>query len=110
MTASHADADAEKGHLLQEEDDEGSSSELSGGRTAVASPTNRLASLDIEGLNDLDVEKEAASTQERPQKNGAKLIAWITINTLATIGIVRFPLLLPLQHLLVTNHCLRPPC
>ncbi|KAI4273179.1 MAG: hypothetical protein L6R38_006396 [Xanthoria sp. 2 TBL-2021] len=88
MTASHADADAEKGHLLQEEDDEGSSSELSGGRTAVASPTNRLASLDIEGLNDLDVEKEAASTQERPQKNGAKLIAWITINTLATIGII----------------------
>lgn len=109
MTASQADADAEKGRLLQEEDDEGSSSELSGGRTAVGSPTNRLASLDIEGLNDLDVEKEAANTQERPQKNGAKLVAWITINTLATIGIVRFPLLLPSQHLL-TNHCLRPPC
>ncbi|KAL8984344.1 MAG: hypothetical protein Q9205_001670 [Flavoplaca limonia] len=88
MTASHADADAEKGHLLHEDDDEGSSSELSGGRTAVASPTNRLASLDIEGLNHVDVEKEAASTQERPQKNGAKLVAWIAINTLATIGII----------------------
>ncbi|KAI4275752.1 MAG: hypothetical protein LQ337_002994 [Flavoplaca oasis] len=88
MTASHVDADAEKGHLLHEDDDEGSSSELSGGRTAVASPTNRLASLDIEGLNHVDVEKEAASTQERPQKNGAKLVAWIAINTLATIGII----------------------
>lgn len=94
MTASHsdADADAEKGHLLQGDEDEGSSPELSGGRTAVASPTNRLASLDI------DVEKEAASTQERPQRNGTKLVAWITINTLATIGIVRFPLLLPSHH------------
>lgn len=88
MVAAHADPDAEKGHLLQDEDDEGSSSELSGGRTAVASPNNRLASLDIEGLNDIDVEKEAADKQERPQKNGAKLVAWIAINTLATIGIV----------------------
>ena len=101
MTASHADADAEKSHLLHEDDDEGSSSELSGGRTAVASPTNRLASLDIEGLNHVDVEKEAASTQERPQKNGAKLVAWIAINTLATIGIVRAPLL-PLSLLPTT--------
>lgn len=87
MAALHADAEAEKGRLLEEQEDEGNSSELSGGRTAVASP-NRLASLDIEGLNDVDVEKEAASTRERPQKNGAKLVAWITINTLATIGIV----------------------
>ena len=93
MTASHVNADAEKGRLLQEDDDEGSSSELSGGRTAVASPTHRLASLDIEGLNHVDVEKDAPSTQERPQRNGAKLVIWITINTLATIGIVRSPLL-----------------
>ncbi|KAL8873874.1 MAG: hypothetical protein Q9174_000729 [Haloplaca sp. 1 TL-2023] len=88
MAPSHVEAEAEKGHLLQEEEDEGSSSEVSGGRTAVASPTNRLASMDIEGLNDVDVEKEAANTQERPPKHGAKLIAWISLNTLATIGII----------------------
>ncbi|KAL8833361.1 MAG: hypothetical protein Q9170_004314 [Blastenia crenularia] len=88
MAASHADAEAEKDRLLEEQDDEGSSSEQSGGKTAVASPINRLASIDIEGLNDVDVEKEAASTQERPPKNGAKLVAWITVNTLATIGII----------------------
>lgn len=91
MAATHADTEAEKGRLLEEQEDEGSSTELSGGRTAVASPINRLASIDIEGLNDVDVEKEGASTQEKPQKSGAKLIAWITINTLATIGIVRPP-------------------
>ncbi|KAL8715533.1 MAG: hypothetical protein Q9220_000869 [cf. Caloplaca sp. 1 TL-2023] len=88
MARPHADTEAEKGHLLQEEDDEGNSSDLSGGRTAVGSPTNRLASIDMEGLNDIDVEKDAASTQERPQKNGSKLVAWIAINTLATIGII----------------------
>ncbi|KAL9586542.1 MAG: hypothetical protein Q9212_000850 [Teloschistes hypoglaucus] len=87
MAASHAEADAEKGRLLEEED-EGNNSEMSGGRTAVASPTTRLASMDIEGLNDVDVEKEAASSQERPQKNGVKLVAWIAVNTLATIGII----------------------
>ncbi|KAL8630870.1 hypothetical protein Q9189_003372 [Teloschistes chrysophthalmus] len=87
MAASHAEADAEKGRLLEEED-EGNNSEVSGGRTAVASPTTRLASMDIEGLNDVDVEKEGASSQERPQKNGAKLVAWIAVNTLATIGII----------------------
>ncbi|KAL8766308.1 MAG: hypothetical protein Q9209_006898 [Squamulea sp. 1 TL-2023] len=104
MTASHADADAEKGRLLQEDDDdEGSSSELSGVKTAVASPTDRLASLDIEGLNDVHVQKDTTSTQERPQRNGAKLIAWITINTLATIGIVRLPLLPALQRPICCN-------
>ncbi|KAL9057362.1 MAG: hypothetical protein Q9206_002371 [Seirophora lacunosa] len=86
MLASHDDAEAEKGRLLDEQGNEGSSYELSGRST----PINRLASIDIEGLNDVDVGKEAASTQERPQKNRAKLVAWITINTLATIGIVRF--------------------
>lgn len=86
MLASHDDADAEKGRLLDEQGNEGSSYELSGRST----PINRLASIDIEGLNDADVGKEATSTQERPQKNRAKLVAWITINTLATIGIVRF--------------------
>lgn len=89
MAASHVDDEAEKGRLLDEQEDESSSSELSGGRTAVASPINRLASIDIERLNEVDVEKEAASTRERPQKNGAKLVAWIVVNTLATIGIVR---------------------
>ena len=93
MGASHTDKEAEKGRLLEDDEDEGSSSELSGGRTAVGSPTNRVVSMDIEGLNDVDIEKEAASTPETPKKNGAKLIAWITINTLATIGIVR-PILL----------------
>lgn len=88
MASPHADAQAEKGRLLEEQDDESSSSELSGVRTAVASPINRLASIDIEGINDVDIEKEATNTQERPQKNGAKLVAWITVNTLATIGIV----------------------
>ncbi|KAI4259048.1 MAG: hypothetical protein LQ352_000945 [Teloschistes flavicans] len=88
MAASHAEADAEKGRLLEEEEDEGSNSEVSGGRTAVASPTTRLASMDLEGLNNVDVEKEAAGSQERPQKNGAKLVAWIAVNTLATIGII----------------------
>lgn len=93
MAASHADDEAEKGRLLDEQEDEGSSSEHSGGRTAIASPINRLASIDIEGLNDLDVEREAVSTQERPSKNGTKLVTWITVNTLATIGIVRLALL-----------------
>ncbi|KAI4174000.1 MAG: hypothetical protein LQ343_002563 [Gyalolechia ehrenbergii] len=88
MASPHADAQAEKGRLLEEQDDESSSSELSGVRTAVASPINRLASIDIEGINDVDIEKEATNTQERPQKNGAKLVAWITVNTLATIGII----------------------
>ncbi|KAL9014830.1 MAG: hypothetical protein Q9173_000531 [Seirophora scorigena] len=86
MLAAQDDAETEKGRLLDEQGNEGSSYELSGRST----PSNRLASIDIEGLNDADVDKEAASTQERPQKNGAKLVAWITINTLATIGIVRF--------------------
>ena len=103
MAPSHVEAEAEKGHLLQEEEDEGSSSEVSGGRTAVASPTNRLASMDIEGLNDVDVEKEAASTQERPPKHGAKLIAWITLNTLATIGIVCYMAFWP------STSCARSP-
>lgn len=89
MAASYVDDAAEKGRLLDEPEDEGSSSELSGGRTAVASPVHRLASIDIEGPNEVDIEKEAASTLEKPQKNGAKLVAWITVNTLATIGIVR---------------------
>lgn len=102
MTSSHTDAQAEKGRLLEEQDDEGSSSEFSEGRTAVASPMNRLASFEIEGLHDVDVEKEATNTQERPQKNGAKLVVWITINTLATIGIVR-PICWPELH---TSACL----
>lgn len=106
MAASHVEAQAEKSHLLQEEkeeEDEGSSSEVSGGRTAVASPTNRLASIDIEGLNDVDVEREATSTQERPQKNRAKLVAWITLNTLATIGIVRSFSLPPITSMLCSQ-------
>lgn len=105
MAASHAEADAEKGRLLEEED-EGNNSEVSGGRTAVASPTTRLASMDIEGLNDVDVEKEGASSQERPQKNGAKLVAWIAVNTLATIGIVRSPSLPPPIVCILSLHTL----
>ncbi|KAL8648102.1 MAG: hypothetical protein Q9210_005179 [Variospora velana] len=84
MEASHDDAEAENRRLLEEQGNEGSSSELSG----RSSPFNRLASIDIEGLNDLEIGKEAASTQEGPQKNRATLVAWITINTLATIGII----------------------
>lgn len=105
MAASHPEADTEKGRLLEEED-EGNNSEASGGRTAVASPTIRLASMDIEGLNDVDVEKEAASSQERPQKNGVKLVTWIAVNTLATIGIVRYHSLPPPVVCMLSLHTL----
>ncbi|KAL8966007.1 MAG: hypothetical protein Q9197_006223 [Variospora fuerteventurae] len=84
MAASHDDAKAENGRLLEEQGNEGSNSELSG----RSSPFNRLASIDIEGLKDVEIRIKAASTREGPQKNRATLVAWITINTLATIGII----------------------
>lgn len=108
MSTARTDAEAEKDHLLEDEEGE-NSSEMSGGRTAVGSPTNRLASIDIEGLNDVDVEKNNANKPDTPQKNVAKLVTWIVVNTLATIGIVRF---LPSQtltqcswHHTVLLHC-----
>ncbi|KAI4130568.1 MAG: hypothetical protein LQ341_006445, partial [Variospora aurantia] len=86
MAGSHDDAKAENGRLLEEQGNEGSNSELSG----RSSPFNSLASIDIEGLKDVEIRTKAASTREGPQKNRATLVAWITINTLATIGIVSF--------------------
>ncbi|KAL9031888.1 MAG: hypothetical protein Q9196_000143 [Gyalolechia fulgens] len=80
MASSRFDARAGKGRLVEEQDDEGCT-ELSGETTAVASPINRLASIDIDALNDVDTEAEATNTQERPQKNRAKLVAWIIIFT-----------------------------
>ena len=90
MATPRPDSDFEKDRLLEDEE-EGSSSELSGGRTAVASPNIRLESMDIEGLNDVDVEKDTAIKPETPKKDRLKLVIWIVVNTLATIGIVRLP-------------------
>ncbi|KAL9615164.1 MAG: hypothetical protein Q9167_000370 [Letrouitia subvulpina] len=101
MSTARTDAEAEKDHLLEDEE-EGSSSEMSGGRTAVGSPTNRLASIDIEGLNDVDVEKDNANKPDTPRKNVAKLVTWIVVNTLATIGIFSSVTFYQLARILLT--------